>query len=75
LRPVSRRVASWLKELRVSNGEGEFIFSTTAGEKPIHSPSAGHSAMDALVSGPRTVRKTRLLWRVTTNTQLHAAIE
>lgn len=39
LLPVSRRVAKLLDELRQSNGDGTFIFSTTAGEKPIHHTS------------------------------------
>ena len=37
--PVSRRVAELLKDLRTCNGAGEFIFSTTAGDKPIHHTS------------------------------------
>ena len=42
---------------------------------PTHSPSAGQSAVVALVSGPRTVREVRPASRVTTITQLHAAID
>jgi integrase len=34
--PVSKRVAKLLKELRALNGSGEYIFSSTAGAKPIH---------------------------------------
>jgi integrase len=37
LLPISPRVAQLLAQLRGFNGDGEFIFSTTAGEKPIHS--------------------------------------
>lgn len=39
LLPVSKRVAALLKELRAINGDGEFIFSTTAGKKAIHHTS------------------------------------
>jgi integrase len=39
LLPVSKRVAKLLKELRALNGKGRFIFSTTAGNKPIHHTS------------------------------------
>ncbi len=42
---------------------------------PTHSPSAGQSAVVALVSGPRTVRSVRPASRVTTITQLQAAID
>jgi hypothetical protein len=34
---VSKRVANMLFELRAFNGDGDFIFSTTAGAKRIHS--------------------------------------
>jgi integrase len=37
--PVTRRVATLLKELRALNGGGEFIFSTTSGKKAIHHTS------------------------------------
>jgi integrase len=36
LLPVPTRVAGFLRELRSLNGHGDFIFSTTAGLKPIH---------------------------------------
>jgi integrase len=34
--PVSKRVAALLNALRALNGDGEYIFSTTGGTKPIH---------------------------------------
>ena len=37
--PVSKRVATLLAELRELNGDGEYIFSTTGGAKPIHHTS------------------------------------
>jgi hypothetical protein len=37
--PVGKRVAALFKELRALNGDGEFIFSTTAGKKAIHHTS------------------------------------
>ena len=37
--PVSKRVATLLGELRELNGDGEYIFSTTGGAKPIHHTS------------------------------------
>jgi integrase len=37
--PVSKRVGALLKQLRALNGGGDFIFSTTAGKKPIHHTS------------------------------------
>lgn len=37
--PVTRHVAKLLKELHERNGQGKFIFSTTAGDKPIHHTS------------------------------------
>jgi integrase len=37
--PVTRRVATLLKQLRSLNGGGEYIFSTTAGQKAIHHTS------------------------------------
>lgn len=37
--PVSKRVAKLLGELRELNGDGEYIFSTTGGAKPIHHTS------------------------------------
>lgn len=39
LLPISKRAAKLLRELRQLNGDGKFIFSTTAGEKPIHHTS------------------------------------
>ena len=37
--PVSKRVATLLDALRTLNGDGEYIFSTTSGIKPIHHTS------------------------------------
>jgi len=37
--PVSKRVAALLGALRALNGDGEYIFSTTGGIKPIHHTS------------------------------------
>lgn len=37
--PVSKRVATLLNALRALNGNGEYIFSTTGGIKPIHHTS------------------------------------
>jgi len=37
--PVSKRVAKLLDALRALNGDGEYIFSTTGGIKPIHHTS------------------------------------
>ena len=42
---------------------------------PSQSPSAGHSAGVAFVSGPRTVRKVLPLWRVTAISTLLAATD
>ncbi len=39
LLPVSKRVSALLRQLRAMNGNGEFIFSTTAGKKAIHHTS------------------------------------
>jgi integrase len=39
LLPVPKRVAKLIKELRAINGQGKYIFSTTAGAKPIHHTS------------------------------------
>lgn len=55
LLPVSKRVGGLLKELRAMNGSGEFIFSTTAGEKAIHHTSLPvHFASIAAAFRPRT---------------------
>ena len=46
-----------LKELRDYNGDGEYIFSTTAGEKPIH-----HTSLPSIIKviATASAEKTRI---------------
>lgn len=54
LLPVGESVAALFEQLRGMNGAGEFIFSTTAGKKPIHHTSLpSHFASIAASLGSR----------------------
>ena len=57
LLPVSKRVQGLLEELRVRNGSGTWIFSTTEGQKPIHHTSLPSVFAEIAVRVPESQRQ------------------